>query len=234
MLMILKRIGLGKIRIGVVGCLHGNELLGKKVIDLLDPIEEMELITLVVNTPAMREEKRFIETDLNRSFPGDITGTLEERLAVKILHQLRYCKYVIDIHSTTAETEEFIVATKEIDLIEKIPLRKIVFMQKLSQGKALIDHVPGVSLEFNERTEPNTVVSIIKQTLENVKKKKQSLLKEKYLIDLIVPGNEIVQNFSLMKKWAKIGTFIVKKESYPILSGEKAYKDVSCILCRRI
>lgn len=57
--------------LAIVACVHGNEKIGSELIDVLnDTLESDHLLNYVVaNEDAMALDKRFIDSDLNRSFP---------------------------------------------------------------------------------------------------------------------------------------------------------------------
>src|SRR3989344_6815123 len=130
--------------IGIVGMMHGNEPLGEEVIAILSKIQhKTKVVYLVANEEAGQVNKRFVDTDLNRCFPGNAAGNHEERLAANILKELAVCDFVIDIHATTARTEGFIIITKQTRAVERlvdsIPLPKSVIIGGvLSQKKTLI------------------------------------------------------------------------------------------------
>ena len=86
----------------VIGGTHGNEPLGIELVKLLSvrPLPDME--TMVANPRAAQANKRFIEQDLNRVFPGDAAGTYEQRRARAILDKLRRYDLVLDFHNTLA------------------------------------------------------------------------------------------------------------------------------------
>jgi succinylglutamate desuccinylase len=57
--------------IAIVGCLHGNETIGAEVIENLESELKMDYLVkyITANTEAMQQYKRFLDVDLNRSFP---------------------------------------------------------------------------------------------------------------------------------------------------------------------
>lgn len=87
-------------RILVLGGMHGNELLGIRLVKLLEqrPITGVDYV--IANPHAVKAGVRFTESDLNRSFGSHYLGTYETRRA-KYIKQLagRY-DIVIDMHNT--------------------------------------------------------------------------------------------------------------------------------------
>ena len=100
----------------IVVCQHGNEPYGLEIKKQL----EGEYSFLVAHEKALEASKRFIETDLNRSFPGKKDGSLEEQLAYAIVPKLQQYKLVIDIHSTTSKTPLFAITTNLTNEIKSI------------------------------------------------------------------------------------------------------------------
>ncbi|MBW2998288.1 succinylglutamate desuccinylase/aspartoacylase family protein, partial [Candidatus Woesearchaeota archaeon] len=159
-------------KLAILGCLHGNEKVGEKIIDYLKGIPQLanSIFFILGNENAMKENRRFIDVDLNRCFPGKETGNYEEERAFEISKKIKDFDILLDIHSTTAKTEDFIITTnldKTRNLIGNIPLRKVVIVnEKLSKNKSLIEnHENAVSLEFDENTDFEYVKNIILQTL---------------------------------------------------------------------
>ncbi len=109
----VEEIGTGAPVAAVVGGTHGDEPSGMHAIETI--LEEVRTGKrsvhnacrfITANPLALRAGKRYIESDLNRSFPGTENGTLEERLA----HQI--CELIADIptlalHATHARNTPF-------------------------------------------------------------------------------------------------------------------------------
>lgn len=109
-------IGIGNFpTIGIVGLCHGDEVVGRKVLDRLQqelpPLQQGKIHLIYANLPAEEAGKRCIETDLNRCFPGRKDGLLEERIAYDLRDILHDCQYVLDIHSTTLPHVPFVIST---------------------------------------------------------------------------------------------------------------------------
>lgn len=219
-------------------CLHGDEVFGLKVFDYfknrIDDYPGLKLI--LANEEAMAENKRFIETDLNRSFPGKIDGSREERLAQSILGELKESKYVLDIHTTTSNIVFTPIVCNLSDNTKKIlnlcSSKEIVLMpEKFSQASLIGQLASGVSLEFNFN------YAKMKKAFDEVLNIASSLLNKKVvpaktktvfyvdgLIDIKVNLDKNVQNFKLVKYL----------DIYPFLLNEKSYKDYQGFFAKRI
>ncbi|MEO2154213.1 MAG: succinylglutamate desuccinylase/aspartoacylase family protein [Nanoarchaeota archaeon] len=211
-------------KVAIVACLHGDEIIGKLIIDkLIENIKNGKfkfkgtLKLIVANEEAMKARERFIDSDLNRVFPGNPNGNHEEKLAYKLLKELKDFDYVVDIYSTITETPSFVILTKEemLDLAKKVPLKRILVMSpKLVKEKALIGHVKGISIEFNHKINPSIAYKIVKETLENIYNNKDTQIKQGiYYVKGILRKEKVgkllinPKNFKRIKK----GTIIEKK-----------------------
>ena len=93
---------------------------------------------------------------------------------------------------------------------------------------SLIDNVSkGVSIEFNENTPSSDVFDIIITTLKNLEEKQTS-------------DKEIFYVYGILKKTMEDELFnfkekIIEQEKfYPILYGEKEYKEIICLKAKRL
>ena len=253
--MKVKVIGGGKTTVGIVGCVHGDELIGKKIIDCLikvKPPENLRLKLVVANEAAMKKDYRFVESDLNRSFKGNQHGTMEERLAYKINKELSDCDYVIDLHSTHAEMESIVITTTGTfnrsgvkRLINCVPIRKIVIMNKaIGGGRSLIDSArAGVSVELNKDVSFAKVFDLISESIKNLSSDKASKVRrETFKAVKFVDGpaeSATLHNFVLVNKgepfMMRYGKPVRARYGfYPIFVGEIGYKDKVCIATRKV
>lgn len=83
----------------VIGGLHGNEPLGLEVCRKLEKLRLPFIDVLYGNKKAIRANKRFIEQDLNRVFPGN-NMSYEGRRAKQIMGICKKYDFVIDFHNT--------------------------------------------------------------------------------------------------------------------------------------
>lgn len=148
----------------IVVCLHGDEIFGLNLIKRI-----LKKIQVFIGNPlAIEKRTRFIDADLNRVFPGKEDGNYEEKRAVYLLDKLKKFKYVVDIHSSSADTELFGIITKpnknKIELCKKLDLGKVVIMsQEFSKGKAMLDHLDcAVSLEIGPHERKENIEETLK------------------------------------------------------------------------
>ncbi|MFB6215522.1 MAG: succinylglutamate desuccinylase/aspartoacylase family protein, partial [Candidatus Aenigmatarchaeota archaeon] len=116
---------------------------------------------VIANEEALEQEKRFVDVDINRSFPGDKDSDQhEERLAAQIIEELEGLK-VLDIHSTRSYPEPFVtlktVDERTLDLVKSAGVEKAVYFPNPS----------GASNEFLEGIIVETGLQQTEQAAEN-------------------------------------------------------------------
>jgi succinylglutamate desuccinylase len=240
--------------VGIVGCLHGNEKLGAQVIRTLSSREKkLPIRTVIANEEAMKRDVRYIDTDLNRSFPGGQGGGIEERLAPKILKALEGCRYIIDIHSTTSGMADCVVTTtdsfrkrKVRELIEAVPIGKVVIMNKsIGKRRSLIDHVRcGVSIEFSQDRAAESVAAIVERSIRNFGEDRRRHSRKEYFkvlrpLKIKDSSKLMMKDFRRVEKGSAFAVAAGKKiradyDFYPIFINERGYKDTTCIIAKKI
>jgi hypothetical protein len=88
-------------KILVIGGMHGNEPLGLNVVKLFQNKPVRGVNTVLANEQAILKNRRFIKTDLNRSFPGNIkSANYETKRAAELLKLCKAYDVVLDFHNT--------------------------------------------------------------------------------------------------------------------------------------
>lgn len=109
--------GEGEPELVVVGSIHGDEPAGKKAIEKIlgEGLEFQGPVKFIIaNEEALEKGERYLERDLNDSFPGDPDSDKhEERLAAEITSEIEG-KTVLDLH-TTRSTDEPFATMKDTD-----------------------------------------------------------------------------------------------------------------------
>lgn len=218
-----------------VVCQHGDEKL---------PLVEIQnyrdkLRYLIANEMALKKGVRFVEADLNRVFPGQIKGNIEERIAAKLIKKLDKYDEVVDLHTATCETPLFAIITKvtkrNINLARKLGIKKIVYMRKsIASGRALIDYVRhGISVECGNEKSVKTKKEI-RTILDHFIENKVMVGKiEVYVVYKILKRTKQrnrlpseVENFRITK--------LDGEAFYPVLARETNYKGVLCLMAKKI
>lgn len=152
----------GKPEIAVVACMHGDETSGKKAIDrfLESDFEILKAVKFIIaNEKAMEQGERFIDTDLNRCFPGDRESDRhEEVLASKLMEELEGLKS-LTLHAMKNFEEMFcLVNGIDQDLITAPGVGKAVDVGPLDED-SVEKYLDAVSVETgpigSEKAEEN-------------------------------------------------------------------------------
>lgn len=231
-------------KIAVVCCLHGTEIYGLEVVKRLP----VSVSSFIGNNKSLEENKRFIEIDLNRCFPGDKFGNHEERLAYELCKKLKDFDSVIDLHSSSNDCPIFGIITNptkdKIELAKCLGLRRLVIMKEsIASGKALIDFVKcGISIEIgphNRKQNSEEVSNLINNLIEN---KNYSNGLEIYEVFKVIKKEKesiLIRNFENISKGKVIakdstGQQVSDEEFTAILVNEEAYKDILCLAAKKI
>jgi len=257
---IIKIYGQGRPILVVVGCLHGDELVGKRIINILAKlkIKKGTLITVVANPKALSKKKRFIDQDLNRSFPGKkMSKKLEERIAFEIMQTIKSADYVIDIHSTSTDTQDVVIIKRRTKNIKKLlnifkPSRVLLMPRSIGQ-RGFVNHCHGISFEYGAHNSPDTfnkTLRDIKRIMVNLDMLSGKKIKiKKYMNYYTVyeaekkpkdfKMNKDVNNFKLFKRGGVLGKvknkkILAKENFYPVLFGAKAYEDIMGFKAKKV
>lgn len=217
--------GGGDIVLAIVCCQHGDEVFGKTVYKYYqDKLDGIRLI--MANEEAYEQGKRFIDDDLNRSFPGSDQGSHEEQLATQILPHIQGVRYVIDVHTTTSDvTMTPIICNESNDVKNVINLTSSE--EVASMGNGIADHsligqvAAGVSLEFNkDYAKTGTALEEVKRIVEGLLTGKRRDPQERRIFDIvgsIAAEQALEASAENFKKDNLLG-------GYPFLLHEKSYK----------
>ncbi len=230
---------------------HGNEKIGQRVVKELEKlnIDKKTLVVQIANERAFRLNKRCIDQDLNRSFPGKKNGNYEERRAYELSPIIKSADIVIDLHSTTSALKDAFIVTKlDKKTLEytKVIQPKYVLIMNATKNNALISQAKvGIAFEYGKDND----IFVVRKIVIGVKK----ILKHLKIIHANLPNSKIVtsyfdvtstvdkpKGYKLLKKiknykivckgevYAKKGNLklIAKKDFYPIIFGDKNYKDI--------
>ena len=229
---------------------HGNERIALKIareIKKLD-LDERTLAVQIANKKAWAQNKRFIDQDLNRSFPGKKNGNYEERLAYKISPTVKAADLVIDIHETTSKLKDAAIVTKLDEPTKKClqAIRpKYALVMNATKHNALISQAKiGIAFEYgkNDKTTLNKCVLGIKRLLKhlgviNIRLPKTKTVTRYFDVSSVVRKPDGYKLLKGIKNYQPIragqayagngkNKLIAKTNFYPILFGEKNYTDI--------
>jgi len=116
------------VRVTVSGGVHGNELLGIYLVKTVqnEPLkfENIDVDFLLANPKAIKECRRYIDFDLNRSFGKESlekdSHIYEYERAKVIKERLKETDFLIDLHTTTANMGITIVLSQDDPLSNSV------------------------------------------------------------------------------------------------------------------
>ncbi|MFC6862921.1 succinylglutamate desuccinylase/aspartoacylase family protein [Halomicroarcula sp. GCM10025817] len=124
--MRVEQLGAGEPDVAIVGSIHGDEPCGRNGIEAVladPPTVNRPVKFIVVNEEALAANRRYVEVDLNRIFPGDPDSDVREvRLAAELAAEIRDCT-VLSLHSTQSYDDMFALVD------EVTPLARAVIPQ---------------------------------------------------------------------------------------------------------
>ncbi len=124
--------GPGDPEVVVVGGVHGSEKSGVRAVRRLRETEldlQRGVAFVLANPPAIAAGERYLDSDLNRVFPGDPDGNREERIAAEL------CDFVdgrttLSLHGTEAKPTPFALIhsanEREFELASQLPVPHVV------------------------------------------------------------------------------------------------------------
>jgi len=245
-------------RILVNICSHGNEILGLKIEKLFKNIEIINgSVTFNIgNQEAVDKKVRFIDSDLNRSFPGKKNGNKEEIIAYNMMKYIKYFDYLIDIHSTVSGLKNSIIVEDYSSRVKKIVSvcknADTILVMSATSGSSIfrtcvVNKIPGMAFEYGDNsieTAKRTfedlinILSYLKVVDLKINKKTRNINLRKFNCydtiqkkdgDVLKSG---LNNFKLIKKGEIIkydkdkNPIVSNEDFYPILLGEKNYKNI--------
>jgi succinylglutamate desuccinylase len=231
-------------------CTHGNEKIGVAVAREVKKLNiKGELLVNIANERAFKLNKRFIDQDLNRSFPGKQNGNYEERRAYELLPMVKSADIVFDIHSTTSQLKDALIINKlnkKILAYASAISPKYVLVMRVTKKTALTANAKiGLAFEYGKDKDPEVVKKIVEgmkslfvclKILDCPMKKNNNkpIFFDVYKSVPKPQGAKLdkkIKNYKIVKKGQVYATFKNEKieatsDFYPILFGEKNYKDI--------
>ncbi len=213
----------------LVCCVHGDEQFGLDV--FFEFYGNTNVSLLLVNEEAIKHNIRYIETDLNRCFPGHPNGTYEEKLAYQILPIIKQYKYVLDIHTTTSNLVMTPIITKINDGIKNIIKRiifpkEIVFIPEPYNKHSLIYQVDnGISLEFGEEYVKHNIEYAL-MMIEDIISGKNNPFSRNLKKDIYMIAGTLPYKLNHDKNFEKFINLFYDQPLYTFLVNEKNYEKI--------
>lgn len=121
--MYVEQLGEGDPEVAVVGGIHGDEPSGVHAVERVlaeAPQVERPVAFVIANEEAIEQGRRYIDTDLNRSFPGSHDSDAhEERLAAALVDEIGDCT-TLALHSTQSYEDMFALVDTVNELARRV------------------------------------------------------------------------------------------------------------------
>ena len=222
----------------LIASTHGNEKIGLEVIAKLKKENLDKYFDYIIANPkANRENKRFLEKDLNRSYPGKKDSKFyEERMAYENFQVAKKYKYVIDIHEAEKGINDFIIVARD-SLGNKFPYEKVnlenILLWSDPKGPLCGEMENAIELEFGMKGRKRIYVvdkayNILKSFLLNDVNTKCESIYEVYgfLSDKGYNSKNILKDLQAVK---------FKRESfYPLLVDQYLDLGIKCYKMKKI
>ena len=180
--------GSGRVTLNLIVGVHGDERAPIKAAKMLEKYiqkygAQKSFRLIYANTPAIKKNKRNIDIDLNRCFPGKEKGLIEEKIAHDLLPYLQDTPHNYDFHSTIFETKPYGIISVYSKHIKKVISYIGVNNYIVTDLRCLIRFTQnGLAFEMGKDTNEQTVnntLRLMKRILSHhsvllLKKKKYS------------------------------------------------------------
>lgn len=216
---------------------HGDEKIGLEVIERLKLKKLNRFFDCLIASPrALRKNARFIDVDLNRSYPGAKNSKLyEKKRAYENLQKAKKYQYVVDIHEASQGINNFIIAPRE-RLPKLFPINlinlKTILLWPNPKGSLSQILENAIELEFGMKNKKREKVirvagNIIEKFIKNIYQKKKEKKKQKLYY---VYGNLTGKEFSDKKRKLRdfCRTKINGETFYPLLVGQYLRDGIIC------
>ena len=200
---------------------------------------------LVANLKALEKNKRFIDVDLNRSYPGKkYSKFYEKRMAFYNLNIAKQYEYVIDFHEALMGNENFIIIPKE-KMTRNFPLQYInlekILLWPNPKGPMSQVFSRAIELEFGMKRKQRKFVvkkafDVTKKFIENIASEKSSVCCSKKKKIYYVYGKflkkEFLGDINALVDFRKVK--INNEVFMPLLTGQYAKDGIVCYKMKKI
>jgi succinylglutamate desuccinylase len=142
----------------IVGGLHGDEPHARKIAEHFIENNIKGINGLIANPEAVKQQKRYLETDMNRSFASPLPLSLEEKAAQALKPKLNKYDLIIDIHNTKASGTTMGIVTNPPNSLQQ-QVANIIGFNKLIQ-------MPPSGSLIAENTEKSISIEIAESDVE--------------------------------------------------------------------
>lgn len=224
----------------IIAATHGDEKLGVEIIKNLSDCGNF-FDYIIGNPMALKKTSRFIDKDLNRSYPGKKNSCFyEERRAYFNIRKAKKYKYVIDIHEANHGSDDFIIIPN--NTLNNFPfplinLKKIVLWAE-PKGALCSFLNSGIELEFGTKHKKRDGIilkatKIIENFMKNLKAGINKKTPEKKIFYVYGKLEGSIENSSKeVKDFRRVN--INDEIFYPLLTGQYKKEKIICYKMKKI
>jgi predicted deacylase len=246
--MRVEQLGDGAPEIAIVAAIHGDEPCGVDAVETLleePPALKRPVKCIIANERALARNVRYIDTDLNRTFPGASGAQVyERRLAAALLDELQGCT-TLALHSTQSTATPFAI-TPEIGPLAETLCPQLSIGALIEAGPcvdtALGAHVEAIEVECGlQGTEQasETATQLVSEFLHATGARPGSDAPARalpvYRLRETIPKRDatayevLVQNFKRVEKGVPYATIdgepqVAEESFYPVLMSADGYE----------
>ncbi|MDP3964886.1 MAG: succinylglutamate desuccinylase/aspartoacylase family protein [bacterium] len=229
----------------LIAATHGNETIGAEVLRRVSQeTQNINYDWLIGNERAVKNNTRYVDTDLNRSAPGDKNSpAYEERRAAELVSASQNYRYVIDLHGTGAKTGIVTIVTnptlENLLLAAALPVKNIViWSSKRSAARGPITRfVPcGVEIEAGPKNDPavqQELYRVVYQIVSQGIRPTLNMMREKNIFQVY---GRVEKEFISPEEARQLKDFqktsINGQILYPFIVGQ--YADYWCYALKRV
>lgn len=220
-------------KILLIGAQHDDETVGEKLYRRICSVKPDLLANIdyiVGNPEAVKFNKRYIESDLNRSYNPASQTTYEERRAKEILSYIKEGDYelVLDLHTTTClDQPPCFIMNQQPEAVRRFirasNISKLVHLTHDIMATSLLGFVPyGIAIEVPEETIDDKLLDDLIFTIEQYLAGNASQTEvELYETNELLLVKDVHESHI-----AHIKNFVYNDhyQCYPILCGVNSYR----------
>jgi len=222
----------------IIAGVHGNEIGGVKALNELVPkiVPLKGKVTFIyANLEAIKQNKRFVEKNLNRCFfdkqPKELANSLEGKTARELLPYLEEADVLLDLHSSkSSNSKKYVLCEKDcFKFVDALPVAIVLigtdkFLPGGSDGYMFNHKKPGMCIECGLHESEDSKATA-KEAVTNLLKKLEMIpgVKSKYSQGDFYKAKYIYKNrfaeFKLARKFVDFEP--LKSKELIGLEGEK-------------
>lgn len=240
--------GPGGPEVAIVGGVHGDERSGIRAVRRLREADlnlQRGVAFVLANPAAIAANKRYLDSDLNRAFPGDPNGDSEERIAAQLCEFIENCT-TLSLHGTQSQPTPFALIhsshEREFELAARLPVPHVVDHRGMNEHTIT---ACGVNVEIELAFEDSRREAALAEYQACAFLRQVDALPGEqpdanpdffYMVDSVrkPPGETYelyVENFERVQEGAVFASvdgreLVAEKLFYPILMSEHGYPDI--------